>query len=406
MLLSSLQNISKAIASRKSSLLSVGALKGFSKPWIRQLTSVKEAIPPAKGLFDHLTPTQRKRIGYWLLGCGGMVYGAVAIGGLTRLTESGLSMTQWDLIKTMKPPLNEKEWQEEFARYKTFPEYQFKNKHGEMTLSDFKFIFYMEYFHRMWGRAIGVAFLAPAAYLWAKGRFSTGMKKRVVAAGTLLVGQGLVGWWMVKSGLDPSENSNNEIPRVSQYRLATHLSLAFILYTQFLMMGLSHVFVPADHSAIKGIGKFKGLTHATKALVFVTALMGAFVAGLDAGLVFNSWPKYAEDWIPDNLLSRSPVWKNFTENDVTVQFMHRNLAYLTLLSITGTWFVGRRLPLSRRARIALNGLIVMGFTQAALGITTLLNNVPTSLAALHQSGSMALLTFAMWLASEIRRIPK
>lgn len=134
--------------------------------------------------------------------------------------------------------------------------------------------------------------------------------------------------------------------------------------------------------------------------------MGAFVAGLDAGLVYNSWPKYADRWIPEHLFSKEPVWKNMFENQVTVQFLHRNLAYLTLASVTMTWLIGRRLALSRRAKLALHGLMAMGYAQAILGISTLVHHVPVWMAALHQSGSMALITFAMWLTSEIRRIPK
>uniref|UniRef100_A0A915PUZ9 Cytochrome c oxidase assembly protein COX15 n=1 Tax=Setaria digitata TaxID=48799 RepID=A0A915PUZ9_9BILA len=192
----------------------------------------------------HLTPSQRRTIGAWLLGCAGMVYGAVALGGVTRLTESGLSMVNWDLFRTMKPPWGKEQWEIEFERYKQFPEYKFKSSNEEMTLAEFKFIWAMEYIHRMWGRALGIVFLVPCACFWAKGRFSSAMKKRMLIAGTLICFQGLIGWWMVKSGLDPNNNSNKEIPRVSEYRLATHLTLAFVLYTVFLWTGLSHIFTP------------------------------------------------------------------------------------------------------------------------------------------------------------------
>ncbi|CAI4221491.1 unnamed protein product [Auanema sp. JU1783] len=356
--------------------------------------------------FSHINDTQRKRIGWWLIGCAGMCYGAVALGGLTRLTESGLSMVNWDLFKTMKPPFNQKEWEFEFERYKQFPEFKHKSSSEEMTLNQFKFIWTMEYLHRMWGRTIGLAFLIPCAYFWARGRFNTGMKVRMTACTALLLTQGGVGWWMVKSGLDPSNNSESSIPRVSQYRLATHLSLAFILYSLFFYNGLQHLLKPVDLSPVHKLGKMRGLAHSSKGLVFITAFMGAFVAGLDAGLVYNSWPKFADKWIPENMLSRSPAWKNFFENDVTVQFIHRNLAYLTLLSITATWIAGRRANLPRRARIALNCTLGMAYTQAALGISTLVMYVPVWLAALHQSGSMALVSFSLWLTKELKRLPK
>uniref|UniRef100_A0A0K0FFV0 Cytochrome c oxidase assembly protein COX15 homolog (inferred by orthology to a human protein) n=1 Tax=Strongyloides venezuelensis TaxID=75913 RepID=A0A0K0FFV0_STRVS len=380
-------------------------LKSFPQTLsVRQLAT---QIPKPKiGLYDGLTSGQRKTIGVWLLGCAGMVYGAVALGGLTRLTESGLSMVQWDLIKTMKPPLTQKEWEEEFARYKQFPEYKYKTTTDEMTLKEFKFIFYMEYFHRMWGRAIGIAFLVPCAYFWARGRFTRPMKIRMGVSTALLLAQGGIGWWMVKSGLDPSNNSNKDIPRVSQYRLATHLGMAFLLFSEFLWTGLNFVLKPVDHSNVPKLGRFIGLAHSSKALVFITAMVGAFVAGLDAGLVYNSWPKFADNWIPENMLSQSPQWKNFTENPVTVQFIHRNMAYLTLIVITATWMVSRKMPLPPRTKMAVNGLILMGYTQAALGIFTLIHFVPVWLAACHQSGSMALLSFSLWLASELKRLPK
>ncbi|KAI6223376.1 Cox-15 [Aphelenchoides besseyi] len=349
---------------------------------------------------------QQKVVGYWLLGCAGMVYGAVAIGGATRLTESGLSMVNWDLLRTMKPPLNDAEWEREFEQYKSYPEYKFKTLNDEMALQQFKFIWTMEYVHRMWGRAIGVAFLLPCAYFWAKGRFNGAMKVRMALAGSLIGTQGLVGWWMVKSGLDPSKNSNADLPRVSQYRLATHLSLAYILYTVLFWNGLSHVFTPYNHNKIQGIGRLRGMSHLVKASIFSTILMGAFVAGLDAGLVHNTWPGFGDRWIPENMFTRKPLWRNFFENDTTVQFMHRHLAYFTLASITVTWFFNRRLNLNRRAKIALHTLLALGYAQAVLGITTLIMLVPTWLGSLHQNGSLALLTAALWLSNEIRRLPK
>ncbi|CAI5443755.1 unnamed protein product [Caenorhabditis angaria] len=348
----------------------------------------------------------QRRIGWWLMGCAGMCYGAVAIGGVTRLTESGLSMVNWDLFKTMKPPFNQKEWEAEFEKYKAYPEYKYKSSSHEMTLNEFKFIWSMEYGHRMWGRAIGLVFLIPCAYFWARGRFSTPMKKRMGLATVLLLAQGGIGWWMVKSGLDPSNNSS-DIPRVSQYRLATHLTMAFFLYSVFFYNGLTHLLKPNDLSKVPGkLGALRGLTHSSKLLVFTTAIMGAFVAGLDAGLVYNSWPKFADKWIPENMLSRSPAWKNFFENDVTVQFVHRNLAYLTTATILATFLAGRRMALPRRTRWALNLSVAAVFGQAALGVTTLINYVPVWLAACHQSGSMALLSCVLWLSHELRRIPK
>ncbi|XGW07323.1 hypothetical protein V3C99_010485 [Haemonchus contortus] len=336
-----------------------------------------------------------------------MCYGAVAIGGLTRLTESGLSMVNWDLFRTMKPPLSQKEWEEEFERYKSYPEYKYKSSNEEMTLAQFKFIWNMEYGHRMWGRITGIIFLLPCAYFWARGYFPTTMKRRMAIATALIIAQGAIGWWMVKSGLDPSNNSESSVPRVSQYRLATHLTMAFLLYSLFLYNGISHFVSPQSQLAnLPNFRKLRILSHSSKGLVFLTAFMGAFVAGLDAGLVYNSWPKFADSWIPENMLSRSPTWKNFFENDVTTQFIHRNLGYLTLLTITATWLVGCRMRLNRRAKIALHATMAMGYGQVLLGIYTLLYYVPVWLASLHQCGSMTLLAFTLWLTNELRRIPK
>uniref|UniRef100_A0A8R1TLC9 Cytochrome c oxidase assembly protein COX15 homolog n=1 Tax=Onchocerca volvulus TaxID=6282 RepID=A0A8R1TLC9_ONCVO len=351
--------------------------KALTSPRIPRITDViKRRMILGVSLSRDLLPAQRRTIGIWLLGCAGMVYGAVALGGITRLTESGLSMVNWDLFRTMKPPWSKDEWEAEFERYKQFPEYKFKSSNEEMTLAEFKFIWTMEYIHRMWGRALGIIFL------------------------------GLIGWWMVKSGLDPTNNSNKEIPRVSEYRLASHLSLAFVLYTVFLWTGLSHIFTPHDHTNVNKIGRLRGMTHLSKTMIILTAVMGAFVAGLDAGLVYNSWPKYAESWFPEDLWFKNPKWRNIFENPATAQFMHRNMAYLTLLSVTLTWLAGRRMRLGRRAKIALHSLMGMLYLQALLGIATLVHYVPVYLAAMHQNASMAVITLVFWLSNEIRRVPK
>uniref|UniRef100_A0A914HYS2 Uncharacterized protein n=1 Tax=Globodera rostochiensis TaxID=31243 RepID=A0A914HYS2_GLORO len=339
----------------------------LSKPLVnRLLTNVSSYV--TKSALIEKRPS--KVVGLWLMGCAGMVYGAITIGGLTRLTESGLSMVKWDIFRTMKPPFTQAEWEKEFSNYKQYPEYQFKSSDTEMTLAQFKFIWAMEYLHRMWGRA------------------------------------GLIGWWMVKSGLDPSSNSNSDVPRVSQYRLATHLSLAFILYGIFLWNGFSHLFKPYDHSNSPSIKSFRGIVHGNKLAIFLTVLIGAFVAGLDAGLVYNSWPKYADQWIPEGLLFFEPIWRNFVENPVTVQFLHRNMAYLTLALVTVTWARGIRIPLGPRSRLALHSLLMAAWLQVALGIWTLLEHVPVSMASLHQNGALFLYSSVIWLSNELKRMPK
>ncbi|XP_055878932.1 cytochrome c oxidase assembly protein COX15 homolog isoform X1 [Biomphalaria glabrata] len=345
----------------------------------------------------------QKIVGYWLMGCAGMCFGAVVLGGVTRLTESGLSMVDWRLIKDMKPPKSEAEWLEEFEKYKQYPEYKYMEK--EMTLSDFKFIYYMEWGHRMWGRTTGVAFFLPALYFLKKGWISKSLKPRLAVYGGLLAFQGFLGWYMVKSGLE-EKSGPNDVPRVSHYRLAAHLGSAFILYTLFLWQGLSHLLTPVKLPDVRSVAKLRGMAHGVMTAVFVTAMSGAFVAGLDAGLTYNSYPKMADKWFPDDMWSLSPKWKNVFENPTFVQFNHRHLAELTVCFITGFWWVSRKAPLHPRARLAVTCLLGMAFGQAALGITTLLTYVPTSIAATHQSGSLVLLSLAVWVAHELRRMPK
>lgn len=343
-----------------------------------------------------------KIVGTWLLTCCGLTAGAVVLGGVTRLTESGLSMTDWHLIKGMKPPRTEEEWIAEFERYKQFPEFEYVHK--DITLQDFKFIFSMEYAHRMWGRTIGLAFILPAIYFWRKGWISKPMRPRVLIYGSLIVFQGLLGWFMVKSGLE--EPQPLDIPRVSQYRLAAHLGSAFLLYSLMLWSGLSHILKPQQIVNSKHLPLLRKCAHGTMGLIFFTALSGAFVAGLDAGLVYNSFPKMADRWIPTDILNFSPKWKNLFENPTTVQFDHRILGVTTGCAVTALWMLARRVPLPARASLAMNCMLGMVAIQITLGITTLLLYVPTHLAASHQSGSLTLLSLALWFTHELRKIPK
>ncbi|CAB4007381.1 cytochrome c oxidase assembly COX15 homolog [Paramuricea clavata] len=330
-----------------------------------------------------------------------MVYGAVVLGGVTRLTESGLSMVDWHLIKGMKPPRTQQEWEDEFKKYQNFPEYKYLNE--GMTLSEFKRIFYMEYAHRMWGRSIGAVFFLPAVFFAYKGWITKSLKPRLFIYGGLLAFQGLLGWYMVKSGLDEEKISKTQIPRVSQYRLAAHLGSAFALYALMFWQALTHLLPPQELANTKNIRHLRIYTHGTLSLVFLTALSGAFVAGLDAGLVYNSFPKFADRWIPDDLMVMSPKIKNFFENATTVQFDHRLMGMLTLSAVVGLWAMARPVDLPRRARLAVNATLAMAGAQVLLGISTLLYYVPVHLAALHQSGSLALLTFTLWFGHEIKR---
>lgn len=350
-----------------------------------------------------------KAVGKWLLTCSGMVFVAVVLGGVTRLTESGLSMVTWKLLGE-RMPTTETQWREEFERYKQFPEYKINNQN--MTLEEFKRIWWMEYLHRMWGRLIGAVFLVPATYFWAKGMLKPGMKVRVAVLGSLIGLQGLMGWYMVKSGLEDRFVEPTDVPRVSQYRLAAHLGLAFLIYTGFLYNALDYL-SPAeklnlsnlnvDVSQLKSkLKRFRMLVHSTKGLVFFTALSGAFVAGMDAGLIYNTFPKMANRWIPDDILAVSPKWKNFTENPTTVQFDHRILGIATLSLITYIGIASRKYKLPGNARKAVIAVLCAGYLQVLLGITTLVHHVPLPLAASHQSGSLIVLSTMIWLCHELK----
>ncbi|KAG5682395.1 hypothetical protein PVAND_011748 [Polypedilum vanderplanki] len=404
----SFTNINNRNIYRSSLLQSQSSLLIPKNNKIKNILTLRQTIKGFCTKANESTTKGQKAVGWWLAGCSGMVFVAVALGGITRLTESGLSMSHWKLLGE-KPPTTQEDWIREFEIYKQFPEFKIKNK--EMTLEEFKFIFWMEYGHRMWGRLIGAMFAIPAAYFWSKGYFNKAMKIKVGIFGTLIGLQGLMGWYMVKSGLEDRFHGENDVPRVSQYRLAAHLSFAFALYILFLMSSLDHL-LPTKQQAIEVTAnalKLRKLAHISKGMVFLTAVSGAFVAGLDAGLVYNSFPKFADRWIPSDLLAFSPTIKNFTENPTTVQFDHRILGTSTLALITGMYMLSRKCKLPNRAHTAATAVVLMGWAQVILGISTLLTYVPVTLATSHQSGSLILLSMAVWLTHELKwlkKIPK
>lgn len=360
-----------------------------------------------------------KAIAYWLLGMSGLVAAMVTIGGVTRLTRSGLSMTDWSITGRM-PPTTQERWEEEFEIYKQFPEYQ---QRKSMTLDEFKFIFWWEYGHRMMGRFLGVAFTGPLVYFAARGKIPRWLAPRLGGLFALGGMQGLIGWWMVKSGLDVDTSSargdmTQEI-RVSPYRLATHLSMAFTTYTALLWTAMD-ILNPARVAQTRAaqINNPQILKHAAflrrfalgnTALIATTVLSGAYVAGNDAGRAYNSFPKMGDEWIPSEILALSPVWKNFTENTATVQFDHRVLAMSSLASIA-TMYGQARYNLNGTfwkaappyVRLIFNKIAVMSAAQVGLGISTLLLYVPVPLAAVHQAGSLVLLTFSLATAHSLK----
>lgn len=263
----------------------------------------------------------------------------------------------------------------------------------------------MEYIHRMWGRGIGAVFVIPAVYFWKRGYLTNSTKKRVVILGALIGLQGLMGWYMVKSGLEDKFQDINDVPRVSQYRLASHLAVAFVLYSLFLSSALRKLLPSTkDLTTSKNLLNLKKIANLSKGFVFLTAVSGAFVAGLDAGLVYNSFPKMGDKWIPDDILLYQPIQRNLTENPTTVQFNHRIFGITTLVTVSLLWMYSRKCLLPKRVSYAINATMTMAWLQATLGVTTLLNHVPMYLAAAHQSGSLLLLSFAVWLSQELRLV--
>ncbi len=320
--------------------------------------------------------SSRAMIRWWLYGVCFLILVMVVVGGATRLTESGLSITEWKPIHGVIPPLTEAEWQEELEKYRQIPEYQLINK--GMSLDEFKFIFWWEWGHRLLGRVIGVAFFVPMVVFWASGRIEPWLKPRLVVGLALGGLQGFVGWWMVASGLV-------ERTDVSQYRLATHLTLAFIIFAYLFWIArrlAPYGEPPADtRSALLPVGwVFTGL-------LFLQLFFGGLVAGLNAGFTYNTWPLMDGQMIPSGLLMQSPVWLNFFENVLTVQFQHRMVAYL--LGAAAIFLVWRTCVVTDAKRIRLPAfhLAAFVFLQMVFGIVTLLGfGNYTGELSMHQLG--------------------
>ncbi|KAL0427917.1 UNVERIFIED_CONTAM: Cytochrome c oxidase assembly protein COX15 [Sesamum latifolium] len=326
----------------------------------------------------------------------------VVLGGVTRLTRSGLSMTDWKFTGGL-PPLSDEEWLVEFEKYKQSLEYKRVNK--GMSLDDFKFIYWMEYAHRMWGRALGIMFALPFSYFLRKGYITVQLGLRLCGIFALGAGQGLIGWWMVKSGLEEPASEYAE-PRVSPYRLAAHLTSAFVIYSGLFWTALSVVMPepPAESVAwVQGASKVKRLALPVSFLVGITAVSGAFVAGNDAGRAFNTFPKMGDTWIPEDVFSLKPLVRNFFENTSTVQLDHRILATATLFAIGGLWWSSRKLDIHPAIRSLIGSTMGMAALQVTLGISTLLSYVPVSLGTAHQAGALTLLTLMILLNHTLRR---
>jgi cytochrome c oxidase assembly protein subunit 15 len=336
--------------------------------------------------------THHRAIAAWLLTVCALIFAMVVLGGVTRLTRSGLSIAEWDPIMGAIPPLTHDAWEALFEKYRQTPEYLKVNV--GMDLAGFKGIFWLEYFHRLLGRLIGFVFLVPFLYFLARRRIERALTPKLVTMFVLGGLQGLLGWLMVASGLV-------DMPRVSPYRLTAHLGLAIAIYAYVLWVALGLLYPRGDPGATHAAVRRAGI--AISVLVFVTILAGGFVAGTRAGFVFNDFPYMHGKLIPGGLYAMQPLWADVFENVATVQFHHRLLAYALAIVVPAYWWYARRYALAPRARLALHTLLAAAALQIALGIATLMYVVPLPLAAAHQAGALAVFTLALYLNHALGR---
>jgi cytochrome c oxidase assembly protein subunit 15 len=339
---------------------------------------------------DDAADTNRK-VATWLLICCALVFAMVVLGGVTRLTGSGLSMVDWRPLMGALPPMSDEAWQKTFEMYQETPEFQKVN--ADMDVEGFKGIFWLEYLHRLLGRTIGIVFLVPFLFFALRGYIRKPEWPKYALMFVLGGLQGVLGWYMVKSGLVDN-------PRVSQYRLVAHLVAAFLIYAYMFWVALSLIF-PTDSDKPH---PWYRKTLALATLITVTVISGGFVAGLRAGKIYNTFPMMGEYWAPPGMFALEPWWRNFFDNMATVQFDHRILAIVTLIAIVVYWVQIRKSELSARVMKGVNALLHTAVLQVVLGIVTLLLVVPVSLGAIHQAVAMLLFTVALYLCHGLRRV--
>lgn len=330
----------------------------------------------------------------WLLACCALVFAMVVVGGVTRLTHSGLSIVEWQPLVGAVPPLTDRDWLELFEKYRRTPEYEQVNR--GMGLAGFKGIFWLEYWHRLLGRLIGLAFLVPFAYFLARRRLERGLAWQL--AGVFLLGalQGALGWYMVASGLVAE-------PRVSQYRLTAHLALAFAIYAAMLWVALD-LHYPAAKRGVppRNLRRVRRLAWVVTWLVIAMVVTGGLVAGIRAGFAYNTFPLMNGHLVPPELFLIEPWYLNFFSNMATVQFDHRLIAWLLAFAVPWLWLEAGRVELPARANRLTHLLLAVVAVQIALGIATLLLVVPVALAAAHQAGALVVFTVALALNHALR----
>ena len=328
--------------------------------------------------------TQRQQI-IWLLGSAFVVWCMIMLGGATRLTHSGLSMVEWRPLVGMMPPISADEWSRVFELYKQYPEYQKINL--GMTLAEFKGIFLMEYAHRMVGRLIGIVYFLPMIWFWFKGQMPDWLKTRSVFILGLGGLQGLMGWYMVKSGLV-------DMPEVSHYRLTVHLLLALAILGAMMWTA----FQLSSNSDKWQVGPLSKMAFATIGILVVTMTFGGFVAGKKAGLIYNTYPDMGGQFIPSEWADLSPMWLNFFENDATIQFVHRWLAIIALLKVMALGLASiKNYPDVKLLHKSVAVMVSAAFLQIILGILTICYQVPVIIGTLHQGVAALLLITVLWV---------
>jgi cytochrome c oxidase assembly protein subunit 15 len=340
-----------------------------------------------------------RTVAIWLLACCALVFAIVVVGGVTRLTHSGLSITEWQPIVGTVPPLSAAQWDEAFVKYQATPEYRQVNK--GMSLDAFKSIFWWEYAHRLLGRIVGAVFALPLAWFVIRRKLPPGLAPPLLAIFALGGLQGALGWYMVQSGLIDD-------PRVSQLRLAAHLGLALLIFAAMFWLALSLLRPSsegpraANAPASRRDIALRHFSFLIAALVFVQALSGSLVAGIHAGFAYNTFPLMNGRIVPPGILSLAPWYRNFADNMATVQFDHRIIAWLLALLMPAVWLWVRAQVPSPRGKLAVNLLLAALLLQLALGIATLLLVVPLPLAAAHQAGAVLLFAAALNSAHALR----
>lgn len=338
--------------------------------------------------------SMRKPIAIWLLICCALVFAMVVVGGVTRLTDSGLSIVEWQPIVGTMPPVTDSDWDELLEKYRESPQYQKVNK--GMSVDEFKSIFWWEYFHRLLGRLIGLVFFVPFVYFLVKKQIDKPLGIKL--SGMFILGglQGFMGWYMVMSGLVND-------PHVSQYRLTAHLGLAFIIFAGLFWIALDLISPDRDHHTItEPLKRLRRFSIGLTSLIFIMVLSGGFVAGIRAGLAYNTFPLMNGHFIPPEIFMLEPWYRNFFDNMATVQFDHRLIAWILAFLVPLFWFKAMKTELSNTTRLACHLLLIMLVIQISLGIATLLNFVPIPLAASHQGGAVLLFAAALWVSHRLR----